>query len=789
MKRIYLLIGFVISISWAFGQSTNGYNTELGHSNAVTKMNGRFIYAKSPTYVATDSGLVYSKRQVDSAIAVNTGGASLAFINGGNSFGGGYRSVLGNNDSAHLDVITDGLRRLRVSNNGYFFIGDSANAISAGPGNLKILGNTVFGYQSGISFSNASLATNNTAFGSQALKADTTGYSNSAFGNGALRSNLSGYQNAAIGQNALAANTTGFNNMAIGTVALSNNTTGYQNIGINYASLATNTTGHDNIAIGFSALTTSNSTGLIGIGSYALQSLTSGFSDISIGGFSSNKMTSGALNTAVGYQSLYLSTTGNDNTGVGFYAGYNNVLGNGNVFLGFEAGDSSTGNNQLYISDSLDRTLIFGNFVSKEVLINASGPKPSFLTGDNFQVNGSGYFSDSVRLNIVANGTTSDSVLVRNSATKSVHMVAQSSIGGSSYTFTNGLTNSSGTVSLGGALTGATTITGTGQTFTYTAGGTGTFKWSGFSQDTTSTVGVDVVAPDSSRRMIPWAKFALKLADYLPTYNIYTHNGLYSSGGDSIGLGTNPLDQNTTLPFAGNTLTMSGGPLAYTGGYSWGPGSGLLSSTVSIRPGVMTDVTSAASSTLTNVYVVGEAGPTLGATNTSVTYTNAYSFFINGPTAGTNVTITNPYALGITGNSLLQGSVAVTGVLTAGTVNIYGKNDLTAQTGAVGTVTSYSVPGSGSFNTFRVGGYITVTAVSLDVIQLQVTWTDETNTSRTQSFFVQGATTGISATGANAYSPMDIRVKQGTPITVATVLTTGTGSITYDVGATITQLY
>jgi hypothetical protein len=116
------------------------------------------------------------------------------------------------------------------------------------------------------------------------------------------------------------------------------------------------------------------------------------------------------------------------------------------------------------------------------------------------------------------------------------------------------------------------------------------------------------------------------------------------------------------------------------------------------------------------------------------------------------------------------------------------KGDLTGQTAAA-TITTYSVTGSGSFNTFRVGGYLTVTAVSLDVIQLQVTYTDETSTSRTQSFFVQGATTGISTTGANGYSPMDIRVKQGTTITVATVLTTGTGSITYDAGASITQLY
>lgn len=120
---------------------------------------------------------------------------------------------------------------------------------------------------------------------------------------------------------------------------------------------------------------------------------------------------------------------------------------------------------------------------------------------------------------------------------------------------------------------------------------------------------------------------------------------------------------------------------------------------------------------------------------------------------------------------------------------ILATNDLTAQSAAVATVTSYAVPGSGGFNTFRVGGYLTVTAVSVDVIQLQVTYTDETSTSRTQSFFVQGATTGISVTGANGYSPLDVRVKQGTTITVSTVLTTGAGTITYDVGASIAQLY
>jgi hypothetical protein len=113
--------------------------------------------------------------------------------------------------------------------------------------------------------------------------------------------------------------------------------------------------------------------------------------------------------------------------------------------------------------------------------------------------------------------------------------------------------------------------------------------------------------------------------------------------------------------------------------------------------------------------------------------------------------------------------------------------NLTVQTTA-GTVTTFAVPGSGSFNTFRVGGYLNVTAVTTDVITLQVVYTDENSVSQTQSFFVQGAVTGIGAISSNGYSPIDIRVKQGTTITMQTALTTSGGSITFDVGSTIMQI-
>lgn len=91
--------------------------------------------------------------------------------------------------------------------------------------------------------------------------------------------------------------------------------------------------------------------------------------------------------------------------------------------------------------------------------------------------------------------------------------------------------------------------------------------------------------------------------------------------------------------------------------------------------------------------------------------------------------------------------------------------------------------------TYRVGGYLTITAVSLDVIQLRVTYTDENGVARTQTFFPQGLTSAnLSATGAYAFSPIDIRSQAGGVITVLTVLTTGAGSIAYDVGASIQQL-
>ena len=82
----------------------------------------------------------------------------------------------------------------------------------------------------------------NTAFGSSALNANTTGAENVAIGSSALVLNTIGADNTAVGYRALAANVTGANNTAIGAVALRNNTAS-NNTAVGIYALYNNTTG------------------------------------------------------------------------------------------------------------------------------------------------------------------------------------------------------------------------------------------------------------------------------------------------------------------------------------------------------------------------------------------------------------------------------------------------------------------------------------------------------------------------------------------------------------------
>jgi hypothetical protein len=94
---------------------------------------------------------------------------------------------------------------------------------------------------------------NNTAVGSGALSANTTGSSNTATGLSALLVNTGGNANTANGYLSLQANTTGGSNASVGNQSLYSNTTGSNNTAVGNDSLYSNITGGKNTGIGAAA--------------------------------------------------------------------------------------------------------------------------------------------------------------------------------------------------------------------------------------------------------------------------------------------------------------------------------------------------------------------------------------------------------------------------------------------------------------------------------------------------------------------------------------------------------
>ena len=90
------------------------------------------------------------------------------------------------------------------------------------------------------------------AFGQGALSSNL-GAANSAFGQNALNANTSGASNSAFGETALQHNLSATGNSAFGSTALTQDTTGSENTAVGFGALATNTTGANNTALGYDA--------------------------------------------------------------------------------------------------------------------------------------------------------------------------------------------------------------------------------------------------------------------------------------------------------------------------------------------------------------------------------------------------------------------------------------------------------------------------------------------------------------------------------------------------------
>lgn len=139
----------------------------------------------------------------------------------------------------------------------------------------------------------------------------------------------------------------------------------------------------------------------------------------------------------------------------------------------------------------------------------------------------------------------------------------------------------------------------------------------------------------------------------------------------------------------------------------------------SVAAATYTDSTTAVSGTVTTRAVTSLAQPTLAASNTGVTISNAATLYIAGqPTAGTNVTINNNYAVLVaSGNAYFAGAV-ITGnnVVVNGSTSTLGYGtgaggavtQTTSRTTGVtlnkstGTITLVSAAGSASWQSFTL---------------------------------------------------------------------------------------
>lgn len=229
--------------------------------------------------------------------------------------------------------------------------------------------------------------------------------------------------------------------------------------------------------------------------------------------------------------------------------------------------------------------------------------------------------------------------------------------------------------------------------------------------------------------------------DLLSAVNFYTTDGTLNSnrtvsgGGASLTLGTSGSNLATLNITTTNGAFVNGGSLAI-GGASYSSSSALL--------------LPASTTTLADINFASGSDPT-SPNNGSLWYNGINLWFYNN----------------IAKKDLIPTKIEA---------------DVTGATGNA-TLATFTPAAAG---TYRVGGYITITAIAADVIQMQVTWTDETSTSRTLAFIPMGLTSaGLATTGATSFPTADIRVKSGTAITVSGTLTTGTGSITYDGGGSI----
>jgi len=410
------------------GTSTPGASLEVANSDAL-------VYGLT---VGRGSGAVSSNTALGaSALAANTasgtantavGGSALAANTAGDQLTAvGFNALTAVTGTANTAVgagcgqsITSG-----VSNTGVGAFALSGFSAATTGGN-----NTALGY---IALSN-NTASQNTAVGSVALAANTSGTGHVAVGYNALAVVTTAADCTAVGHSALAS-ATGASNTAVGARAGDALTTGTSNVAIGADALGANQTGAGSVAIGDSALALATGSGNVGIGLGAGTAITVGVANVAVGRLALFTADIANSNTAIGDSALRLAT-GANNTAVGSGAIDSLTTGTGNIGIGVGVlTAATTGVDNVAVGNSALASLVSGGEnVSVGTLALATNTASSNTAVGNqaAQLNTSGTLLVAVGASALkANTTAADSTAVGANALASSQGAQNTALGSS----------------------------------------------------------------------------------------------------------------------------------------------------------------------------------------------------------------------------------------------------------------------------------------------------------------------------------------------------------------------
>lgn len=136
------------------------------------------------------------------------------------------------------------------------------------------------------------------------------------------------------------------------------------------------------------------------MGYYSGSESVSASGNLALGHWAGGNITEATQNVILGNLSAYNTSLGSKNTFLGFASAYTNISGSSNVFIGYEAGYNEAGSNKLYIQNSrLENPLIYGDFSSKELILNANVSIGNSLALEKLEVDGAIKISNTITEN------------------------------------------------------------------------------------------------------------------------------------------------------------------------------------------------------------------------------------------------------------------------------------------------------------------------------------------------------------------------------------------------------